>query len=297
MLYQVGQLLNESGASGLLDTRSSYTYINQAATEIVSRALCLGTTQSISTVANQSTYNLNADFLKLYLMTKSKEFYIKYNDGSTDSFIKWGDYENIIWQNNTTSVPIPSRFSIIDNPTLSASLSGTCTTLGALTNNESVLTDSAANFTNVSAGDIIHNTTDGSDGVVLANTSNTVLATALFGGTTNRWNVSDAYTIQPQGRLQLVLDQPPSNTGNTITVYYQQRPNPVYADLRTFRFNTQYFPPLIKYAAFLYKYKDRAPNFGDHLYILFDKEVRAISSNINFALNRTTFGLNYKKRK
>lgn len=297
MLYQVGQLLNESGASGILDTKSTYTFINQAAREVVSRALCLGAQQTISTVINQTGYDLNADFLKLYLRNKSKEFFIKYNDGSADSFIKWGDYENIIYQNNTDSVPVPSLFSIIDSPTLSASISGTNTLNGPLTNNESVLTDGSADFTNVSAGDIIHNVTDGSDGVVLQKTSTTVLATALFGGTLNKWSISDSYTIQPQGRLQLVLNPPPSNGSNTITVFYQQRPAPVYADLRTFRFNTQYFPPLVSYAAFLYKYKDRQPNFGDHLFVMFDKQVKEIASNVNFAFNRTSFGVNFKKRK
>lgn len=59
-----------------------------------------------------------------------------------------------------------------------------------------VLTDAAAHFVvNELIGLRIQNTTDGSTGVITANTETTVTVVALAGGATNRWNLGDAYSI------------------------------------------------------------------------------------------------------
>ena len=61
------------------------------------------------------------------------------------------------------------------------------------------LTDSGASFTtNQFVGFIIHNTTDGSSGVITANTATTVTAT-LENGTNNNWDSGDAYIIGGAG--------------------------------------------------------------------------------------------------
>jgi len=295
LLYGLRQLLNESSTSTFLDIKSSYYWINEAAKEIVNRTHCLSATQTITTIAQQTAYPLNANFLKLYLMDTNDEFFIKYNDGVSDSFIKWDKYQNIVYQNQTDSTPIPYRFSIID-AILSDKITGVTSATGTLSGGECILTASASDFSNVNAGDIVHNTTDSSDGIVLEKTSSTILKTALFNGT-NQWGLADSFVIVPQGRLQLILDPPPSTSGHTITVYYQQRPDPVYSDYRTFRFLSQYNAPLIKYAMFLYKYKDRSPNFGDNLYILANNEIKRAATNINLNLNRQGFRVNFKKRR
>lgn len=296
MLYRLRQLINEGSSSGFLDNKTTYDLINEAACELVNRSGCLTNTQTITTVANQSNYSLNPDFLRLYLETKQNSKYIKYNDGDSDYFITDTTYENITYQNATDSVTIPDNFTIIDNPTLPSRVTGTCTTGGTISGGESTLTDASGNFANVTAGDIIHNTTDVSDGIVLSKTSNTVIVTALFNGTDNDWDVSDAYVIQPQGRMQLVLNPPPDTSGHTITVYYVQRPAPVYSDYGVFRFSQQYTNTLIKYAAFLYKYRDREPNFGDKFYIAFDSDIRKNAKDFNMAVNRRGFSVNLKKR-
>ena len=208
LLYGVRQLLNESSSSGFLDTKSTYYWINEAAREVVDRTHSLSAEQTITTVALQLAYTLNADFLKLYLKDTSNNFFIKYNDGSSDSFIKWGEYQNIIYQNNINSVPIPSKFSITD-VSLSARISGSASVAGTISGGECILTAAASDFTNVNAGDIVHNVTDASDGIVLEKTSSTVLKTALFNGSTNQWALSDSFVVVPQARLRIVLDPPP----------------------------------------------------------------------------------------
>lgn len=59
----------------------------------------------------------------------------------------------------------------------------------------SVLTDSGESWTtDEHVGYTIYNTTDGSSGIITANTATTITAT-LHGGTDNDWDVSDAYKI------------------------------------------------------------------------------------------------------
>lgn len=297
LLYKLRQLLNEDSDSGFLDKRTSYDYLWEAAIEFVNRTACLKSTQSISTVVDQTGYTLNADFLSMYLKNDSNNLYIKYNNGSTDSFVTWKDYEDIIYGNNTSSQSVAGGFSIIDDSTLDSQVTGSATSAGALSGGQATLTDTAADFSDVSPGDIVHNTTDGSDGIVLSKTSSTVLVTALFGGTDNDWAVSDAYIIQPQGRLKLVLDGPPSTADHTITVYYTQRPAPVYSDYGVYRFPSQYSDAIVKYAAFLYKFKDREPNFGHTWYGIFDRQVRMATSALNKSFVRRGFTVNLKARR
>lgn len=62
-----------------------------------------------------------------------------------------------------------------------------------------VMTDSAAVFSiDELVGKTIYNITDGSSGVVTANTATTVTVSSLTGGTDNDWDTSDAYEISSQ---------------------------------------------------------------------------------------------------
>lgn len=62
--------------------------------------------------------------------------------------------------------------------------------------NALVMTDANAHFI---AGELvgltIENVTDGSSGVITANTETTVTVAALIGGTTNQWNTNDVYSV------------------------------------------------------------------------------------------------------
>lgn len=283
------QLLNEESGSDWLDPRTTYDYLNEAAIAFVDRTHCLKNTQEITTVADQAEYNLSPDFLKLNIKNSSEEFVIKYGD---DNFLPWKDYEDILYGNETTSVSVPGRFTVID-ASLPAQITGTTTSAGAATGNLSTLTDTAADFTNVDPGSVVHNTTDGSSGIVISKTSSTVLKTALFGGDAD-WSSSDAYIIQPQGRYKLILEAPPSTAGDTITVYYVQRPDPVYHDYGVFRFPMQYATALVKYAYWLYKYRDKEPDTANSMYQFWDMEIRRYGNSINQAVRPRNVKVSFK---
>lgn len=59
-----------------------------------------------------------------------------------------------------------------------------------------VMTDAVASFTaNLLVGLAIVNVTDGSSGIIIANTATTVTVVALTGGATNQWNPADIYRV------------------------------------------------------------------------------------------------------
>jgi len=295
LLRRLRQLLNEDTDSGWMDTYTSYDYLYEAAKSTVDRIGCLKSSQDITTVAEDNEYNLNPDFMRLYAQNKSGNYYVRLYDGSNYNFLTWKDYEDIVYENNTDSVAIPSRFSIIDT-SKGTQLTGTATSDGDASAGECTLTDTAADFSTAEAGAIVHNTTDGSDGVVLSKTSTTALVVALFGGTGNDWDSSDAYVIQPQSRYQIFLDPPPSTAGYTLYVPYIQQPAPVYSDYGIYRFSDQYKEALIKYAFWLYKYRDREPNFGDAMYKFWEMQTGRSAYSFNRGQRPGGFKVNFLKR-
>jgi len=291
-------LQEDHATSEFIPAKTSYDYLYQAAVEFSNRTRPLTTTQSITTVADTTTYTLSQDFLKLYVKDDSNRLYIPYNNGSTVDYLYEAAKEDVVHANNTTSVAQPDSF-YIDDASLGSNVTGTCTTTAAVSNGEATLTASASTFStdDVQVGDLIHETTGGSSGVVLAVTSETVLVTAIFNnaGNYDSWAENDTFVITKQPRLQLVIDPPPSTAGHTITVYYIQRPDPVYADFRQYRFDNQYGPALVRYAAWLYKYRDREPDFGDKWYLYFDRQLRQFGVKINETRGRKGFSVNLKK--
>lgn len=269
LIRSLRESVGEPSGSQYLDTRTSYDYLLEAATELVRRTRCLKATQTITTVAGTSTYTLNANFLQLDLRNSSGDYIVKYYDGSDTRWIGFDEYDNIIYANQTTAQAIPNRFTIIDKASLYSQITGTATAAGTSSGGLSVLTDNAGVFLGadyVSAGDDINNTTDNSSGIVLSVTDGTHINTAMFSNTTGAsasWDSSDAYIIQPQGRLVMLFDPPIATAGHTVTVYYIQRPDPVYHDYGTYRFLSQYSNSLVSYAAARYKLSDREPGSFD----------------------------------
>lgn len=298
LLRKLRGLLKEDVDSDFLTDFESYGYLYDAAVEFVNQTRCLKAKQTITTVADQTDYNLDADFVELFLKNSDNRFYVTYNDGSTNSFLTFKDWEDIIYSDNSTSILLPDNFTVQDVEDLGSRVTGTTTSAGAGVAGESTLTDSAGSFsTTVSVGDIVHNTTDGSDGIVLSVTSGTALTTALFDGTDNDWTSGDAYVIQPQGRLRLILDPPPSTSGHTITVNYLQRPAPVFSSYGVYRFSSQYSSALVKYAAWLYKYADLEPQTGNSYYQYWIRAIKDAKAKLDKTFRRTSFNVNLKKRR
>lgn len=297
--YELRNTLNEEDGSNQLDDFTTFGLINKGAAELNTRIRHIKKDQSITTVADQTDYTLNADFIGLYREDRLHNKIIKYSDGSTMYNLKQTD-EDLYFRNQSnetvTSVAIPYSFAIVDDKTLDSQVSGTTTSAGAKVAGKSTLTDTAGDFSDVSAGDNVHNTNDGSMGIVLSKTSSTVLVVALFSGTDNDWTSGDAYVIQPQGRYKIVLDPPPTTAGQTITVPYIARPVPVYSDYDAFRFPVVYHDALIEFAAGFYKYRGDEPNFGDKWFNIAERSVRRAIKGSNKALHRNRVEVNFKKR-
>jgi hypothetical protein len=306
LLRELRQLLSEGSDSTWLEIKSCYDYLWEAACMTAERTSSFSTTQSITTTASPASYNLNPDFLKLAFTDNEGKYFIKYNNGTSDTFLYHKAYDSILLANTTTAVSVPSEFTIMDASAL-AQLSSTATSTGSLTNSYTIfgqtlgkttLTDTAGAFiTNaVAAGDLIHNTTDNSHGVVLSVTSATALVCALFDGSKNYFTSADAYIINRQGRFKLIFNPINSTASHTVTVYYIQRPTPVYDPYGMYNFAPGYKGALVYYAAWRYKYRDREPNFGDAWYKYWDYQVRILGASLNNAMRREGYRVNLIKK-
>ena len=290
-------VLNESTYSTFLDDRSSYEYIYEAAKKFSQRVKNITSTDTITTVANQTNYDLNSDFNNLYFRNDRNEFVIKYTNSANNVYwIPFRNYDAIKQAQNTTAVSIPTNFSITDKQTLSAPISGVASSNGTKSNGECTLTATASNFTGVVVGDEVHNTTDVSNGIVISANSTTVLTTVLFGGTNGQWAANDAFVVVPQALKQLVLDPPPSASGDTISIEYLYEPAPVYSPYRTYRIDPQYEAGLVYYAAWLYKFRDREPDMADRWFKAWDEMCRRAVKEANRQMNRNQFKVNMMKR-
>lgn len=292
-LTSLGNLVQEDASSGMWDVYLAYQLLNEAAIDWTTRTKCIRSTQSITTVASTSAYDLNPDYLGLYLRDSSKNFFIKYYDGTNTSFINQIEYSDIVLANSNYQT-LPSSFAVIDKSTLPTRITGTASANGAASGGECTLTVAASAFSNVYAGDNVHNTTDGSTGVVLSKTSNLALVTALFNGTNSDWSSADAFVIQPQARKQVILEPPSSTAAHTVTVYYVQKPAPVYSDYGMFRFDGEVSNALVKYAAWLYKYRDKDPNYGDKWYQHYENQITIYNKTVNNTLKKTTWTFSLK---
>lgn len=295
LLFELEKLLEEDSDSTFIDDRLSYMFLNEAAVDLNRKTKALRTTQEVTTVADTASYDIDPDYMGLYLRNSAKRFVIKYNDGTNNSFVTWQPYEDLILADQSDdTASIPSHFSVIDNSTLGSTITGSATSDGDASGGECTLTDSGGGLSSAVAGDIVHNTTDSSSGVVTSVTSDTAAKCALFGGTDNEWDSSDAYVIVPQGRYQLVLDPPSSTASHTVTLYYLQRPAPVYTSYAQFRFPSHFLPVLVRYAAWLYKYKDSEPNYGDKWYIFYQREAGQLAYEADHVHRRKRFKVRLK---
>jgi hypothetical protein len=295
-LYQLRNLLEEGSSSTFMDTRTSYDFLYEAACELAKVTLALTDSEDITTVADQSAYILPADFYSLYVTDDENEKVVKYSDGSATYWLKYRPIGKVKYSANTTSVTIPYNFSVTDRA-LASTITGTATANGSASYGQCTLTDSTQSFlTTVSPGDTVHNAGDSSIGVVLSVTSNTAVVIALFGGTNDDVSLGDAYVIVPQGRRQLILDPPPSTSAHTVTVEYVKKPNPVYSEVGRYPFDATYGSALVKYAAWLYKYRDREPDYGDKFYIYWQQSLRKNLAHEENSRDKNSWGVSFRKR-
>ncbi len=199
---------------------------------------------------------------------------------------------------NVSAQETPSCFSVRPKDALFSQITGTATSAGDAAGGKALLTDTSAVFLTTdyaSPGDTIHNTTDGSDGIILSIESATTAYAALFGGTDYEWDSIDAYVVQPQGRVELILDPPPSTSGHIIDIPYVKIPAPVYDDYGIYPFRQHVNEAVVRYAAWMYKYRDVEPNFGDMLYVQYDRLVRQEAKDLNPYIRKRRWKVSFKK--
>ena len=234
------------------------------------------------------------------IMVDGDETYIIY---SSDNFLTWKDYEDIIRANQVTAadaVDIPTHFSIRDKQSLYSQITGDTSDTEAASGGECTLSANSGAFLTtdyVSAGDTIHNTTDDSYGIVLSVTDATHLQCALFGGTNNYWTENDVYVIQPQGRSEIILHQSPDDASDTVTVWYIERPEPVFSDYGMYRLPQQGIEAIIDYAAGKYKYRDQDIQEAREFLMNWDMKVKEDHTNARPMLKKRGFTVNLRKRR
>lgn len=278
LLRTLREILDEISGGSALPDRTSYDYLYFAIQDFNFRTHYQTSTQTISVVAGTSSYNLNPDFVSMALMDRDNRPYIKHTYNGTDNFLFSRDYQDVVLENSSDTSTVAQSWSITD-ASQPANKTGTATGNGTATNGECLLSDSTADFTTVSPGDFIHNTTDSSHGVIVEVPSTTTAKCCLFDGTGNDWTTSDAYVITLQPRYKLVLSPTPSATA-TLTIPYIQKPNPVYSPYRAYKLPFSYMMPIVQFAAFLYKYRDREPDYGDKFFTYYDAFTRKIAAEM-----------------
>jgi hypothetical protein len=298
MLYELRRLLSEHSSSAFFTNYLSYRFLWEAAIELGVRSGFPRGTASLTTVASQAAYDLPPSFAGLYQRNKDNQYFVIYNDGTRNYFTPIREYDEIVLMDQSAeTADIPSHFSLKPKETAETQVTGVASANGAASAGECTLTVAAAAFSNVNPGDSVENSTDGASGIVLERTSNLALKTALFEGSGNDWATNDAFVIQPNPRMQLVLNPPPTTAGHTVSVPYVKVPDPVFSENRVYMFPFVHEPLLTKYAAWLYKYKDSDPNYGDKWYMAFDTGAKKIINRVSDGLKSKQIKVNFKARR
>jgi hypothetical protein len=215
------------------DTRVIYKYADLAAQKWCDITGYLVKTGSIKTVDGTQVYDLPSDFNRVYTKDENYDGVLKYYDGSDYYFPVEVAFSDIFVDNNTDEQDYPMQYAIYRTETRKAPITGTVDSTGTLTAGQSLLNDTTGLFTTtnlIHERDVVHNTTDGSDGIVLSVTDASNVQSALFGGANNFWTTGDAYNISRHPLYQLYFDSPLSTTDHTITIPYIATPTPVFTD-------------------------------------------------------------------
>jgi hypothetical protein len=297
---KVPALLGEQSTSSFIDKQFTYDVAYEAVTEFIRRTELLKDITTLTTTVGIDLYALPPDYLCLFARDYYNRYFIQYLKAGTTqpTPVLWQDISIGIYNFDTSSkVPI-DYFTILESSQINA-VTGTAVALGAIDTpmiDESILYGNVGDFTNVSEGDRAYNTTDSSEGYIISIPTTNSLVTAMLGGTDNEWGAGDAYVIMPQQRYSIGTIPSPSQPGDSLVVPYIQKPIPVYSPFRRYNIPSIYELPIIEYAAFLYKYKDREANYGDAFYKHFDSICRQNKDMTNKATRKQGFTVNMKKR-
>lgn len=229
---------DRNAAAELYRRRRIFECLDQAASIFCRTVRNYKSQATLTTVANQQDYSLPPDFIDLYML-RGGQYFARYYDGTDYSWATVVEWEELFQANLTDAEAIPSRLAIRDRESGDAAITGTATTAGTKSvDGIAILTDSTKAFLTtdrVWPRDVIHNTTDGSSGVVVSVPSATTLRCALFDGSGDDWTNADAYTITPAAEKQIILEAKSEAAGHLINIPYIALPDPVFSDYATWR--------------------------------------------------------------
>jgi len=230
----------------------------------------------ITMVASQQNYDIPPDYVRPHMKDTRSKYIARYYDGANYSWVTMASYEKLFRANYTTERSTPGRFAVIDKADKEDLIQGTVDSDGAKSGGQCILHDASMlfNTTNkVYPRDIIHNTTDGSDGYVLSVTDDTHLVVALFEGTDDDFTNGDSYIIQPAAEKQIFLDAPSESSGDVFTFPYVCLPTPVFSDYGFWRISPRACKAIAAGAAALFKMPKREFKESDKIGGLFAAEV------------------------
>ena len=301
LLRELRDLLNEQDNSSWFNDFTGYNYLFQAAIEFVGRTNCLHGEATITTVANQQTYDLPADFLQLYVRDDNNTHVVKYYNTSSYQMIPYRSYERVYYEDQTTAQSIPNYFSIMDSQLTRQSalrVTGTSTFAGASVGGAVLVADTTSRLCHVCLTGILFTTprTVPTGWFWSSRAQRRICHGDVWWHKQRlecwRWLCDSA-----ERRYQLVLDPKPLTSGHTVYVPYTQRPVPVFSDYGIYRFPDRVFPAIVKYAFWLYKYRDSQPKVGDAMYQYFDQATKRWGSGISERLREMSrFRVNLRAR-
>jgi hypothetical protein len=279
-LQQLNELLSEFGGNWI-NIKISFDYLYEAAKDFSKETSSCHNTQIITTIANKSAYDLNPDFLEILSKDSHGKGIVALSAEHGTNWLSWESYSNYL-QNDDNQPGYPSFYAVSDSSIPIRSI-GTAVRDQDEIGGESMLYYSIGEVPTVFPGDSVINTTQNCYGVVLQ--PGMPITTAMFdlssrGGEYSSWIENDKFIIQQQPRYQIFLDPTPNESGQIITVSYLSKPAPVYSNYGTYPFATGYEEAIVKYAAWLYKYRDSKPAMGDPLYAAYERAMRK-GKNVN----------------
>jgi hypothetical protein len=273
--------------------RKIYENLEWAAMLFLRETLAFRKELVVTTVLGQQIYDLTPDFIALGMKNARSRYFIKYNDGTADTFPTETSYEKI-YKSNTTDQAVPNRFALRLKETLGSPQVVIAEVDGAASGGQCVLESSPMDATLIKPRDIVHNLTDGSDGFVLSVTSATKVTVALFDGTVDDISAYDNVVIVPAARQQIVLDAPSPAAGHTMTINYVALPNPVFSEYAQWELESKACRAIIWGAASLFKMPQN--QFGEAQAIggFFADEIRRYRNEIaKQALHQRRYRSNY----
>uniref|UniRef100_A0A6M3IHC7 Uncharacterized protein n=1 Tax=viral metagenome TaxID=1070528 RepID=A0A6M3IHC7_9ZZZZ len=230
----------QSFSDAIRDRFSAYELGDIAACEFASEVRPFRKSVDITSVDGQREYDCPPDFISISMQERvgRKDVILYKESGSNEPDVIVREPRKNFWANDSTiEQNTPNSFDIISKALAPATITGTTTSAGAVSDGQATLTNTAATFETSGSGLVypryrVRNTSTGnkSMGIVISRESDTTLVTSLYNEDAPRgYDSGDGYVIQVSNKFQIQFDYPCNTSGDTITMEYYSYPSPVFS--------------------------------------------------------------------